>query len=220
MHTKLFSRRSLLLSGSVLVPMAFAQRLTGQEFNAPGPAAHMMTDPMLAMQLLMMGRKQIALCELALPTLSDQAAKKFATTEIEEHEHLKSKLSKLGFEYKAASDVKSSDIAERQVAATQFLVDGRPLSAADSVPLILMHQVIRQGIDTQKTEMMRLSGQDFDHRFIESQLDAHYDLLDHDTVFREYASMNLNPVFHNTRDTIEKHISICKELRKALAAAK
>lgn len=65
--------------------------------------------------------------------------------------------------------------------------------------------------------MAKLAPEAIDHRFIENQLDAHYDLFDHGVIFSKHASQTLMPALDEARSIIEKHIARCKELCKQLA---
>jgi hypothetical protein len=216
-NMKSLTRRDLVVSGIALVPLCVGQQLVGQQ-----PTQKLIQegtiDPLLAMQLLIASRKQIVLCELALSKLTDDTAKRFAEMEIDEHKKLMTQLLRLGFEYQVPSiNREPGSNEERDGSAATFMVDGRPLQSVDVLPLRLIHQVNSRAIATQLEETARLSGKDIARRFVESQLDAHYDLFDRNVVFHKYASSLLSSVLNQSREIIEKHIAICKNLRENLA---
>jgi predicted outer membrane protein len=203
------SRRTMLLTTSAatltLGSLSFAQ---GQSSDSQAGTL----DAMMAMKLLIAGRKQITVCEQALAKLKDDGAKEFAKAEIQEHQDMKAKLKQLGFEYQASGNANSSTTK----AASGFTANGKSLPEHEFTTLQMVDEVASQCIETQKAEMGKLQGKEFDKRFIESQLDAHYDLFDHGVTFRKHASSTLAPPLDEARTVIEKHIAKCKELCKSL----
>jgi len=235
------SRRDLIASGAGLLPvfglagLALAQQtgtnaLTGanqqksdQDANtdAANPQGKSY-DPPMAACLLIMGRKQIEICRFALEKIQHDAVKQFAQAEIEEHETIKRRLSELGYTYPAAAGSREGDAGRtlggllgRDTGGT-VSVGRATLPGPVSDLISIDHEIADQCIQTVRTELGKLEGRDFDKRFVGNQLDAHYSLLDHGTVYRKYASREMAPVLEEARPIIERHIATCKELMDTL----
>jgi hypothetical protein len=217
------TRRHLLGAAALIGPALFAKTLVAEEpknATAPGRAASPQEtgsdDAKLAMELLITGRKQIVTCEMALKTLTDQAAKQFAQIEIQEHEDLAKQLNTLGFEYKAQGNKVNGKDDAKTVARPYFAVAGKELPAKLTKDLTICHEVAEQCIATQQAEMGKLKGE-VNRRFIEQQLDTHYSIFDHAVVFARHASPELAKIIEGARPTIEKHIYMCKDIRQKTA---
>lgn len=214
------SRRQAIAVGAGLVPVAGLVRVASAQTVMIQDVDVVVMDPVVAARMLIGGRKQITVCEMALDRLRDEEAIRFAEDEIREHETNKKRLMRLGFEYRVSGDDLSGrptgESSERIPPATFVLADIR-VPAGTTQSLMLDHEIAQQCIATQKVEMGRFRGRDFDRRFIENQLDAHYGLFDQCVTFRRHASRELLALLDDARDIIERHLSRSKDIREQLA---
>lgn len=219
------SRRELVAAAGVgvlpftgLTAMALAQTGTPAGTPAGVPSATGVSqDPMIAAELLIMGRKQIEVCRFALERVQNEDVKNFAKAEIEEHETLGRKLQQLGYQYPGVPGVVDGTGTARPVSAN--LTVGRaalPPGVSDAVTVC--HEVAQQCIATQRSEMGKLQGSKLDKRFIGQQLDAHYGLHDHGVVFKRRASAEMQPILAQAGQIIEQHITACKAIMEQLDA--
>lgn len=214
MHT--LSRRDLMSASAALAPLAFTGRVLAQ--TAVEVPAGEPLDAVIALRLLIAGRKQVALCEMAREHLKHEDALKFAEAEINEHEQLKKQLLALGFEYRVAGDDRRrpGEQATDRVARASFVVPAPGLPAATTDLLLLEHEIAQQCLATQGGELTKFKDADLDRRFVEHQLDAHYDLYDQGVTFRKHASEEMAKLLEAGRTVIERHITACKDLRQEL----
>jgi predicted outer membrane protein len=213
------SRRQMIVAGAGVVPVVGWAGVTAAQYPVIEAVEVEALDPVIAARMLIVGRKQISVCEMALDRLRDEGAIRFAEDEIREQETNKKRLMRLGYEYRVAGDDVAGrptrESSERIAPATFVLADIR-VPAGTTQSLMLDHGIAEQCIATQKVEMDRLRGRDFDRRFAESQLDAHYGLFDQVTTFQLRASTDIKLLLGDARDIIERHLNRCKDLREQL----
>jgi predicted outer membrane protein len=210
------SRRHMLVAGLPIAGLAAVA--LSQNRRGSGGSSEIM-DPAIAARLLINGYKQITVCELALDGIRDREVARFAEAEIREHEGLRDQLQRRGFDYEVAgADPRqpTRESTERILPARFAFADSAPPSGAMMV-LRVDHEVAQQCIATQRVEMARLRGDDFDRRFVEHQLDAHYDLFDQVNTYRLHSSEDFVALLGDARYVIERHMSWCKEMRAQLA---
>ncbi|CAN0477634.1 unnamed protein product, partial [Phaeothamnion confervicola] len=82
------------------------------------------------------------------------------------------------------------------------------------------HEVADQCIANYRSEMDKLSGKEFDKRFIGNQLDEHMALLDKVQTFRRHASPKLETVLADGQKVIETHIATLKKIMANLDKGK
>jgi predicted outer membrane protein len=211
------TRRNLVLGSLAFTGISVSTHLQAQTTN-DDPKGAVNLEPLFAMKLLIIGRKQIAVCQGALNQLKNEAAIRFAKAEVQEHLDLKKKLNSLGYVYRVhGEDDSMVPTAPQQIASATFLVMDKPLSEADARYLLLTHELATQGISTQKAELAKFQVQVLDRRFIESQLEAHYEIYDHVFVFQKHASPAFAGLLKEAQQIIEQHVSACKELRGSLS---
>jgi predicted outer membrane protein len=103
------SRRELLIAGAVALPATGFWAVAGAQERVPAagpvpPAGPPATDdPLLAAQLLIIGRKQIANCQFAQQHTQSADVRAFAEAEIREHQTIRARLLERGFQYPAAA---------------------------------------------------------------------------------------------------------------------
>ena len=201
------SRRTMLLGGIALTGASSGHMVFAQSPSSASKAT-INLDPLLAMKLLINGRKQIAICQGALNQLKNEAAIRFAKAEIQEHADLKKKLNSLGYVYCVhGEDDSMIPATPQQIASAVFLAMDKPMLESDAMHLLLAHEIATQCISTQKAELAKFQVQVLDRRFIESQLEAHYDIYDHAFVFRKHASESFAKVLDEARQIIEQHVT-------------
>src|SRR5215213_990027 len=120
------TRRDVLMAGAAL-PVAglWAGTAHGQDRPAaPTGAAHagLAADPLLAAELLIAGRKQIASSQLALRQTENGDVRAFAEAEVAEHQTVQSRLSDRGFQYPAVTP------------APAAVAGGAPVNAVPGIP--------------------------------------------------------------------------------------
>lgn len=310
------SRRDVLSAGVTAIPLlGLAGAVSAQQpprttegtgnpntASAPGGMAAM-TDAPLAACVLIKGKKQIEVCNFALPKIQDADVKAFAQDEINEHETLKKKLQGLGYDAPtpvggvaprgagaqpggdsrpggSGAQPNTGTPGERGTtppattspraggrdegsaptgtppatrpgatgtqpgatgtqpgatgsqpgatgaqagmgaAGVMVMVGKTPLPAGVSMLIDIDREVGEQCAATAKSELGKLEGVKFDKAFVGNQLHAHYDLLDHNVVFRKHSSPAMAPALDEARAVIEKHIATCKQLMEKLDASK
>lgn len=224
------SRRDVMTAGVGLFPFLGLAALAQPPGTAvpagaappPGaaPGAPPNLDPALAGNLLIMGAKQIAICRFALDRLQDVEVRRFAQSEIEEHETNRASLARLGYEYPGSPSTQAAEGVRRGAADPAVIVGRAALPPGTADCIALEHEVAEQAVTTARDELGELQGLRFDERFVGHQLDAHYVLFDHAVVFRKHASAELAPVLDTSRPIIERHIAACKELMARLETAR
>jgi predicted outer membrane protein len=209
-----------MAAGAGMIPFAgLAAAAAAQQAETTTDAAtgH---DALFASCLLIVGRKQIEVCRFALDRIQHEDVKAFAQAEIDEHETLKTRLEGLGYRYPAAATAGAAGDGAGRGRGVVLSVRRATLPPGASDLIAVDHEVAEQCIATTKAEQGKLQGLKFDERFVGSQLDAHYGLLDKGVVFRKHASSELAPVLDEARPIIERHIATCKALMEALEAKK
>lgn len=223
------TRRTALLAGAA-VPLTalFARGQTPG--TGTGPAQSAGEDPLLAACLLVGGRKQIENCTFAKAKLTNDDARKFAQAEIDEHEHIKAELKKLGYEYPVLPAVgRPTDTRPTEPAKPEERKDGdppkpvavnvgggRPLPMEAAALVVVDHEVADQCILNYRKEMDKLSGLKLDKRFVGHQLDEHLALKDKAETFRRHASKDMKPVLDDGLKIIGSHIATLKGLMTKL----
>ena len=241
------NRREVIAAGAAALPVlglaAAASAQTPRTKPAAGGATADSQDTPLAACVLIKGHKQIEVCRAALAKIEDTEVKAFAQAEIDEHETLKKKLQKLGYDAptplagfgaagttgagtgtagraQTADGTPTRSTAGTATAAGGVTVGRHTLPADLAMQIEIAREVGEQCIQTNKTETAPLKGLDFDKRFVGSQLDAHYDLLDHGVVFRKHCSAEMAPVLDEAKKIIDQHIAVCKQLMSKLETKK
>jgi len=82
--------------------------------------------------------------------------------------------------------------------------------------IALDHEVADQCITNYRAEMGKLTGRDFDKRFVGNQLDEHLMLLDKVQTFRRHSSPKMEAVLADGQKIIETHIATLKQLMTTL----
>ena len=108
----------------------------------------------------------------------------------------------------------------RMAGGTVVMVGKATLDPGTSMVIDIDREVGEQCAATCKSELSKLDGVKFDKAFVGGQLHAHYDLFDHDVVFRKHATAAMAPALDEARAIIEKHIATCKQLMEKLEGQK
>src|SRR5437868_7096168 len=120
------SRRDVLIAGAAL-PVAglwtAAARGQGRVVGPTGDVpAGLAEDPILAAELLIAGRKQIANSQFALQRTQNPDVRAFADAEVAEHRAIQSRLSDRGYQYPTVTPVPAA------------VSGGAPVNAVAGVP--------------------------------------------------------------------------------------
>ncbi|MDY3557107.1 DUF4142 domain-containing protein [Gemmata sp. JC717] len=166
-----WTRRNALaaLPAAAFLPAFAGAQPTAQPIAAPSK------DPLLAPFLLSGGRKQIENCSYALKKLQSDEAKAFAKAEIDEHETIKKNLKGLGYDYPVTA---APGTQPNQPTAWSVTAGAAKLPTETAAMVAVDHEVADRCILNYRSEMDKLSGKEFDKRFIGHQLDEHMTLLD------------------------------------------
>ena len=120
------SRRDLLIAGAALpVTGLWLSNAFGQDRPPAvtgGTPAGLAEDPLLAAELLICGRKQIASGQVALRQTQNGDVRAFAEAEVAEHQTLQLRLSDRGYQYPGAT------------AAPAAAAGGAPVNAVPGIP--------------------------------------------------------------------------------------
>jgi len=230
------SRREALFAGATLPVSAVLWKTAYSQTPAAQPAGTQPAtkqptgrDPLVAVCMLVGGRRQIEVCKWAMEKLSNADCKAFAKAEVDEHEHIKSKMKEFGLEYptipqttQAATNTQAGGV--QQVSAIQpipAIAVGRimfPPPASDFVQID--HEICEQCIANYKKDMEKKQGAKFDKCFASDQLHAHHGLLDKVQVFKKHASGDMLAVLSEGQQVIEKHIATLEQIVQKLDDAK
>jgi len=214
------SRREILSWGATALPASALLATTAWAQNRQPPgvagAAAANPDPLLAAQLLIVGRKQIGKCQLAAKRLQSEEARNFAQAEIEEHQTIQARLKELGFTYPSSAGAQTT-AGRVQPLAGDVTVGNSPLPLGAAPMILVEHEIADQCLATFKAVNDRREGADLDRAFIGDQLFAHYALFDQATVFRKHASEQMQPVLEEGLPIIQRHIATLEKLMAGLA---
>ena len=128
---------------------------------------------------------------------------------------MKKNLKGPGFDYPVAP---AAGATPGQPLAYMVSVAGAKLSPDSAGMIVLDHEVADQCVANYRAEMGKLSGREFDKRFVGHQLDTHLTLLDQVQTFRRQASPKMEGVLGEGQKVIETHIATCKKLMAGLDA--
>lgn len=221
------SRREVLASGAAVAVGLPGAVLLGQE-RPPAPlppvaGAMPAKDPALAACLLLGGKKQIEVSRLAAKRASLDDVKAFAKSEIDEHEHVKDQLGKLGYTppaLAAAAPVVAPG-AVPPVAGPRGLTVGKfPLLPGVVDVVMVDMDLTDQCIASLTKELDSKKGAKFDKCYIGQQFVEHLGLLDRAVVFRKHASRDMMPILEEAQGVIEKHIATLRGLMERLDSMK
>jgi predicted outer membrane protein len=180
-------------------------------------------DPFLAALFLIVGKKQIGVCEWAKGKAQDKDVKAFAQAEIDEHQTLKNRLRDLGFRPPTVVDAQSGNPMPARTPAPPGMavsVGAATIMPSGSYLIATENEIADQCISTTERELGHRQGARFDKAFVGDQLFAHYGLLDRATVAKKHATARMQPVLTEAMPIIEKHIATLKQLMDRLDGAR
>jgi predicted outer membrane protein len=184
------------------------QRVTANRLN---PDSAMSNDHLIANWVLTANQVEIAIAKAAEDKLDNKDVRKFAVSLIEERMPMTHELERFG-----ATPVRFDEGSRRdQAGRTERTAAG---TAPRAMNMTEIHREIAQRcVNTAEKELSEAKGKERDECFLGMQIGAHHEMINSQTVLREYASPELRAVLDKSIQTAESHLDQAKQLIREVA---
>lgn len=193
------------------------RRVTANKPVTPPAQAHD-GDAMIATCLAISNEEEIALAKLALSKSKNDKVHEFAEMMVKDHSDMRSKLERFGAQ--AQSQLSATD--NRQDKKNQDDAHQRTAGAGNAGFdfLGVKRQIAQQCVDSARKMWEEKKGSDADMAYLGQQCVLHQQMIDAQTVLRQYASTELQSLMDKAIDTAQSHKKHVEQLIEEVAHEK
>lgn len=194
------------------------------------PSMSMNTDEMIARCLIHGNYAEVELGKLALEHAQSQKTKQFAEQMVEDHSKALAALAKIAPSTlnnrleedvpKLPADIKPAPPSGGAFAPPQpgESTEGRVAATPRAFNFMEIQQrLAEQCLNSTKLSLLEHKGADFDAAYVGTMIVKHQEMLDHQSVLRDYASPEFRKMIEEQMDFTQTHLDHAKQLLRTVS---